>query len=307
MAVPKFYEFFPCILRVLGDGKTYRLKDVTMKCADFWKLSDEDRKQMLPSNRQTTLANRVAWAKTYLKQAGLVDSPRRGFVMLTPAGKAVLEENPEKVTLAYLESIPAFHDFHSNPGENMGSPVSEENPAEAKSPQEMLDDAMQQMNATLADDLMAEIMKLDWSEFEQLVVQLLIKMGYGPLQLNQDAVTKKTGDEGIDGIVTADKLGFDSIYVQAKQWKIDSTIAKPEIQKFVGALVTHGATKGIFITTAKFSSGAVAESQKLPTPKIVLVDGERLANLMIEYNLGVTTTQTYEVKRVDYDFFNEDV
>ena len=143
MAVPKFYEFFPCILRVLGDGKAYRLKDVTMKCADFWELSEEDRKQMLPSNRQTTLANRIAWAKTYLKKAGLVDSPRRGFVVLTPAGKAVLEENPEKVTL--------------------------------------------------------------------------------------------------------------------------------------------------------------------PTPKVVLVDGERLANLMIEYNLGVTTTQTYEVKRVDYDFFNEDV
>lgn len=309
MAVPKFVEFFPCILKVLGDGKSYRLKDVIIKSADALKISEEDRTLLISSKKQTVLANRVYWAKTYLKKAGLVDNPQHGFVALTEAGKAVLADNPDKVTLAYLEKIPSFHKFHASAGASAFGPKTDitTEVAETKSPQEMLDDAMKQINAKLADDLMDEIMKITWSEFEHLVVQLLIKMGYGPLQLNQDAVTKKTGDEGIDGIVTADKFGFDSIYVQAKQWKMSSTVTSPEIHKFVGSLALHGATKGIFITTAKFSSGAITESQKLPTPKVVLVDGERLAKLMIEYNLGVTTTQTYEVKRVDYDFFNEDV
>lgn len=310
MAVPKFDKFLPCILKVLEDGKPYRLKDVAAKCADALEISDEDRKMLLPSKRQTVLANRVAWAKTYLKKAGLVDSPQHGFVVLTEAGKGVLADDPDKVTVSYLETIPSFHEFHAMANTNSTTAVvapPKAEPIEMKSPQEMLDEAMNQMKAKLSDDLMEEIMKITWAEFEQLVVQLLIKMGYGPLHFNQDAVTKKTGDEGIDGIVTADKLGFDSIYVQAKQWKTDATVAKPEIQKFVGALMTHGGTKGIFITTAKFSSGAIEESKKLPSPKIVLVDGKRLAELMIEYNLGVTTVQTYEVKRVDSDFFNEDV
>ena len=310
MAVPKFDKFLPCILKVLEDGKPYRLKEVSTKCADALKISEEDRKVLLPSKRQTVLANRVAWAKTYLKKAGLVDSLQHGFVMLTEAGKAVLADNPDKVTISDLETIPSFHEFHTMANTNSTAvtiPPPKAETSETKSPQEMLDEAMEQMNATLADDLMTEIMKLDWSEFEQLVVQLLIKMGYGSLQLNQDAVTKKTNDEGIDGVVTADKLGFDSIYVQAKQWKASSTVSRPEIQQFLGALAGQGATKGIFITTAKFSTGAVDFAKKQMTAKIVFIDGERLAKLMIEYNLGVTTTQTYEVKRVDSDFFNEDV
>ena len=307
MAIPKFDKFFPVILRALEDGEKHKMKDVTSACAMLMEISEEDQKILLPSKKQAAFANRVAWAKTYLKKAGLVDSPQHGFVVLTDAGKSAVTDNPENVTLAYLEKIPSFHQFHAN--NNGANGISEPKGAhiEAKSPQDMLDEAMHQINTKLADDLMEEIMKITWSGFERLVVQLLIKMGYGPLQFNLDAVTKKTGDEGIDGVVKADKLGFDSIYVQAKQWKADATIAKPEIQKFVGALMTHGATKGIFITTAKFSSGAIEESKKLPSPKIVLVDGKKLAELMIEYNLGVTTTQTYEVKRVDSDFFNEDV
>ena len=163
------------------------------------------------------------------------------------------------------------------------------------------------MNASLADDLMAEVMRISPYDFERLVVRLLIKMGYGPLKLNAEAVTKESGDEGIDGIVTADKFGFDSVYIQAKQWKPDATVSRPEIQKYLGALVGQGATKGLFITTSKFTKGAIEYANKQFTTKIVLVDGEQLANLMIEYNLGVSTVETYEVKRVDYDFFNEDV
>lgn len=143
--------------------------------------------------------------------------------------------------------------------------------------------------------------------FERLVVRLLIKMGYGPLKLNTNAVTKATADEGIDGIITADKFGFDSIYIQAKQWQPETTVGRPEIQKFLGALVGQGASKGVFITTAKFTKGAIEYANKQLSTKIVLIDGKQLANLMVEYKLGVSTIATYEVNRIDYDFFNEDI
>lgn len=169
----------------------------------------------------------------------------------------------------------------------------------------MLDTAVKKLNASLADDLLDEIMKINPYSFEKLVVDLLFKMGYGKPKDNPDAVTQKSGDEGIDGIVSADKFGFDSIYIQAKQWKTDSTVSRPEIQKFLGALAGQGATKGIFITTAQFSKEAKAFANKQLHSKIILVDGQELAELMIEYNLGVSTNRVYEVKRIDTDYFNE--
>jgi restriction system protein len=175
------------------------------------------------------------------------------------------------------------------------------------SPQERIESALNELNEELAGDLMTEIMKMTPYEFERLVVKLLIKMGYGKPEENKDAVTAKSGDEGIDGIVSSDKFGFDSIYIQAKQWKNDSTVGRPEIQKFLGALAGQGATKGIFITTAKFSKEAEAFAAKQLHSKIVLVDGERLTKLMIEFDLGVSTVHAYLVKRIDSDFFSDDV
>ena len=169
----------------------------------------------------------------------------------------------------------------------------------------MLDSAVKKLNASLADDILEEIMKISPYSFEKLVVDLLFKMGYGKAKDNPDAVTQKSGDEGIDGIVSADKFGFDAIYIQAKQWKTDSTVSRPEIQKFLGALAGQGATKGIFITTAQFSKEAKAFANKQLHSKIILVDGQELAALMIEYNLGVSINRVYEVKRIDTDYFNE--
>lgn len=306
MAVPKYNELMPYVVQALGDGNIHTIKDVVAFCADILHLSEEDRQEMLPSGRQTVLANRVGWAKTYLKKAGLVSIPKKGEYQLTDLGKKAYADGPEKVTLDYLKQFESYNEF-AGTKKSYGEESTVVEEMTTKSPQDMLDEAINQMNASLADDLMAEVMRISPYDFERLVVRLLIKMGYGPLKLNAEAVTKESGDEGIDGIVTADKFGFDSVYIQAKQWKPDATVSRPEIQKFLGALVGQGATKGLFITTSKFTKGAIEYANKQFTTKIVLVDGEQLANLMIEYNLGVSTVETYEVKRVDYDFFNEDV
>lgn len=306
VAVPKYNELMPYVIQALGDGNIHTIKELEAFCVDALQLSVEDRQELLPSGRQTALINRLNWAKTYLQKAGLVVTPKRGNHQLTDLGKKAFADGPEKVTLNYLKQFDSYNEFVAIKKED-GKIVSAVEEVETKSPQDMLDEAISQMNASLADDLMTEIMKISSYEFERLVVRLLLKMGYGTLQLNKEAVTQKTNDEGIDGIVTADKFGFDSVYIQAKQWKKDSTVSRPEVQKFLGALVSKGASKGLFITTSTFTKGAIDCAKEVKPQKVVLVDGEQLAKLMIEYNLGVSTVETYEVKRVDYDFFNEDV
>ena len=304
VAVPKYNELMPYVIQALGDGNIHTIKELEAFCVDALQLSVEDRQKMLPSGQKTALINRLNWAKTYLQKAGLVVTPKRGNHQLTDLGKKAFADGPEKVTLNYLKQFDSYNEFMAIKKED-GKIVSAVEEVETKSPQDMLDEAISQMNASLADDLMTEIMKISSYEFERLVVRLLLKMGYGTLQLNKEAVTQKTNDEGIDGIVTADKFGFDSVYIQAKQWKKDSTVSRPEVQKFLGALVSKGASKGLFITTSTFTKGAIDCAKEVKPQK--LVDGEQLAKLMIEYNLGVSTVETYEVKRVDYDFFNEDV
>lgn len=306
VAVPKYNELMPYVIQALGDGNIHTIKELEAFCVDALQLSVEDRQELLPSGRQTALINRLNWAKTYLQKAGLVVTLKRGNHQLTDLGKKAFADGPEKVTLNYLKQFDSYNEFVAIKKED-GKIVSAVEEVETKSPQDMLDEAISQMNASLADDLMTEIMKISSYEFERLVVRLLLKMGYGTLQLNKEAVTQKTNDEGIDGIVTADKFGFDSVYIQAKQWKKDSTVSRPEVQKFLGALVSKGASKGLFITTSTFTKGAIDCAKEVKPQKVVLVDGEQLAKLMIEYNLGVSTVETYEVKRVDYDFFNEDV
>ena len=306
VAVPKYNELMPYVIQALGDGNIHTIKELEAFCVDALQLSVEDRQKMLPSGQKTKLVNRLGWAKTYLQKAGLVVTPKRGNHQLTDLGKKAFADGPEKVTLNYLKQFDSYNEFMAIKKED-GKIVSAVEEVETQSPQDMLDEAISQMNASLADDLMTEIMKISSYEFERLVVRLLLKMGYGTLQLNKEAVTQKTNDEGIDGIVTADKFGFDSVYIQAKQWKIDSTVSRPEVQKFLGALVSKGASKGLFITTSTFTKGAIDCAKEVKPQKVVLVDGEQLAKLMIEYNLGVSTVETYEVKRVDYEFFNEDV
>lgn len=304
MPVPKYYQFFPSILDCLADGKEHNLKEVAEYCANKFNLSDEDKREALPSGQPTYL-NRVGWARTYLKKAGLIDRTSRSVYVITDLGEEAVKNGSSNVDLEYLRRFDSFNEFSNSKNTQSGNCVGINKKEE--SPQEQLELSIREINSSLCDSLMSELLKMSPYDFENLIVRLLIKMGYGTLKQNEMAVTPKSGDEGIDGIVSADKFGFDSIYIQAKKWRSDSTVGRPEIQKFLGALAGQGATKGIFITTAHFSKEAIAFAEKQLHQKIVLVDGNQLTELMIEYNLGVSVVETYVVKRVDYDFFNDEL
>lgn len=303
MAVPKFFEFFEAFLKVVSDGELHTAKEVRNSIAIMMALSENDLAEMLPSGKQRTFDNRVAWARTYLDKAGLIETPLRGKYRITASGKTALQSG-EKIDLAYLEKSDEFKDFHQATTHISTDTIIEE---KDESPMESLDSAYSQVNATLASQLMDEVMKLTPVEFERLVVKLLLKMGYGSGIDDAGMVTQQSNDGGIDGIIKEDQLGFSHIYIQAKQWGTEQTVGKPEIQKFVGALQGQQAQKGLFITTAKFSSGALQYASNLLGAKVVLVDGSALTKLMIKHNVGVSLEQVYEIKRIDTDFFAEEL
>ena len=303
MAVPKFFEFFEVFLRAIQDGDLHTAKDVQRTIASEMQLLDSDLAEMIPSGRQTKFGNRVNWARTYLNKAGLIETPVRGKYRITAEGLMALSSG-DKIDLKYLERYQSFKDFHNDTVGETSNTIPEDTD---ESPMELLDAAYSQINTTLASELMDEIMKLTPAEFEKLVVKLLLKMGYGSGIDNAGVVTQQSNDGGIDGIIKEDQLGFSHIYIQAKQWKEDQTIGKPEIQKFVGALQGQQAQKGLFITTAKFSSGAMQYASNLLGTKVVLVDGTGLAKLMIKHNVGVSIEQIYEIKKLDSDFFEDEL
>ncbi len=305
MPVPKYYEFFPYILEFLSDDNHHTMKEIAEYCATAAKLTENDKREKTISSGMPVYTNRVAWARTYLSKAGLIERVARSTYHITSTGKKAVECGVQKVDLQYLRQFESFNEFFN-------SKTTDKNKTEViiekeGSPQEQIESAISKINSSLLDDIMSEVLKMSPYDFENLVVRLLIKMGYGTLKQNPDAVTKKTSDEGIDGVVSADKFGFDSIYIQAKKWQTSSTVGRPEVQRFLGALAGQGATKGIFITTAHFSKEAIDFANKQLHQKIVLVDGEQLSKLMIEYDFGVSTVENYVVKRVDYDFFNNEV
>ncbi len=306
MAVPKYNEFMPYIMDCLSDGMIHSIHEVRAFCAVTCSLSEDDKKETLPSGA-IVYYDRISWAKTYLKKAGLLDSPSRATYRLTEEGMKATKFGTKNVTLEYLQQYESFREFCQKPLKQEKLNNKQAELVKESSPQDMIAEALNTINQNLADELMVEVMKLSDYQFEGLVVKLLIKMGYVS-KLNESLFkTKKSGDEGIDGIVTSDRLGFDAIYTQAKQWKQDAVVGRPEIQRFLGALAGQGATKGLYITTAKFSKDAIRYAEKNLQSKIILIDGEKLMQLMIEYNLGVSTTKSFELKRVDYDFFNEDM
>ena len=306
MAVPKFFEFFEGFLRAIKDGDLHTAKEVREIIAREMSISDEDREELLPSGKQRTFDNRVAWARTYPDRANLIETPTRGKYRITEAGKTALT-SVEKIDLKYLERSDKFREFRNVTTANTSDTSIEEKDESDESPMETLDAAFQKVNATLASQLMDEVMKLTPGEFERLVVKLLLKMGYGSGIEEAGKVTQQSNDGGIDGIIKEDQLGFSSIYIQAKQWALDQNVGKPEIQKFVGALQGQQAQKGLFITTAKFSSGALQFADNLLGAKVVLIDGTALTKLMIKHNVGVSVEQIYEVKRLDSDFFAEEL
>ncbi len=302
--IPKYNEMYKALLETLKDKKEYSTKEYRNKAAKLMNISDEEREILLDSGGGNKYNTALNWTSVYLKKAKLIESTKRGVLKITERGLELLATNPDVIDNHTLKNYEEFREF-LNPKENNKEVKEEkEQNIEEETPQDILEKSFNKINKILQEEVLEEVMRKDPYFFESLVVKLLQKIGYGTLK-NSGKVTKKSNDEGIDGIINQDKLGFDCIYIQAKKWDKDSTVSRPEIQKFVGALAGQGATKGLFITTAKFSDGAREYSQKQHTTKIVLIDGMELAKLMIEYNLGVSVENVYEIKKIDSDFFEE--
>lgn len=309
MTIPDYQSFFMPLLLYASDGESHRLRDAYEHLSEEFGLTPEERKEMLPSGRQPVVNNRIGWAKTYLVKAGLLESVKRGYFALTNRGREVLAEKPDKLDVKYLYRYPEFVDFQGRT--NVGGSVAEEESAASTmddgtitNPEESLEFAYQSLKRALAAELLRTIMDSTPGFFENLVVDLLVKMGYGGSRKEAGSATQLSGDGGIDGVINEDRLGLDSIYIQAKRWDNTRPVGRPEIQKFAGALLGQRAKKGVFITTSSFSLQA-SDYVKSIDAKIILIDGKRLADLMIEHNVGVTTVATYENKRIDSDYFDE--
>jgi restriction system protein len=301
MGIPDFQSLMLPLLRMAADGREHSLAEARDVLAAHFK-SDAELVELLPSGRQPKFANRVAWAKSYLQQAGLLLSPRRGHFQISDRGGAVLKAPPTKVDIKFLEQYPEFVDFRTPKVEVTTALVDVARvQAEPETPEEALEAAHQKIRAGLASELLSRVKAVSPPFFENLVVELLVKMGYGGSRRDAGQAIGRSGDEGMDGVISEDRLGLDVVYIQAKKW--DGTVGRPEIQRFVGALHGKRAKKGVFITTSMFSSEATAYVDHID-PKVILIDGRRLAELMIDFGVGVNTSATYDVKRVDSDYFD---
>ncbi|MDJ1471983.1 restriction endonuclease [Xanthocytophaga flava] len=301
MAIPDYQTIMLPLLKYIADGKDYKLSDTVEGLAKNFKLTDQEKAELLPSGSAFTFTNRVHWAKTYLKKAGLLDSPKRSMMVITQRGLGVLQQNITRIDVKYLMQFPEFVDFVELKREDNKS--SENNNDTIKqTPEETFEGAYQSIRKSLAQELLAKVVSLPPAFFEKMVVELLVGMGYGGSLRDAGKALGKSGDEGIDGTIKEDKLGLDVIYIQAKRWQPGNIVGRPEIQKFVGALAGQGAKKGIFITTSSFSKEALEYVPRNET-KIVLLDGSQLTQLMIDYNIGVTTQHIYELKKMDNDYF----
>lgn len=306
--IPDYQTLMLPLLKLVSDGREHKYRDLIEELGSQFQVTDEERKELLASGNQAIFDNRVGWAKTYLKKAGLLDSPKRATFIITDLGRLTLGKNPDRIDAKYLRQFDSFNEFinASKPeGEKEDINSTTITPVTDQTPEETLDRAYQRIRKSLASELLNKIIELSPAFFERLVVELLVKMGYGGSIQDAGKAIGRTGDEGIDGTIKEDKLGLDVIYIQAKRWKPGNVVGRPELHKFVGALAGQGAKKGVFITTSSFTKEAIDYTPRNET-KIVLIDGEQLSQLMIDHNLGCTTQQTYELKKIDSDYFGEE-
>lgn len=302
MSIPDFQSIMLPLLQLMGDGKEHSNRELTQTLAEHFQLSQEEQEQLLPSGSQKVFTNRVAWAKAHMKMAGLVHSPKRGISVITERGLDVLIQYPEHIDIKLLKQFPEYQEKVGSGSSNRSDSNSSSAEEGSQTPQETLEAAYQTLRQELSAELLAQIKAGSPAFFEQLVIDLLVRMGYGGTLQDAGQSLGKAGDEGLDGIIKEDRLGLDVIYVQAKRW--DNTVSRPEIQKFAGALQGKRARKGVFIATSDFSQGARDYAGSIES-KIVLISGQELADLMINYGVGVSTGSVYEVKKIDYDYFEE--
>lgn len=306
MAIPDYQTCMLPFLRFLDDSKEHSLREAEESLGAYFTLSPAERAELLPSGQQGIFRNRIGWARTYLKKACLVEAPKRGVFKITDRGLKILSTNPVRIDIKFLEQFPEFMEFRDNSKTtNEITTVSKPTlviPAVTATPEESIELAYQGLREQLAQELLSVIMSCSPTFFEQLVVDLLVKMGYGGSRRDAGERIGQTGDGGIDGIIKEDRLGLDAIYIQAKRWQ--GSVGRPEIQKFVGALQGQRARKGVFITTSSYTADAIDYASRIDT-KVVLIDGKALSVLMIDFDVGVSASASYVVKRVDSDYFEE--
>ncbi len=302
MAIPDFQTIMLPLMRHCQDGQEHSISDTVDALAKHFKLTEEERKTLLPSGVQEVFRNRVAWAKSHLKMAGLLANPRRGIYQITDRGQQVLSKSPSVINLRFLNQFPEYVAFRTARRERTEE-QEEADTNHAVTPEESLELAYTKIRNDLAADILQRLKTCSPAFFERLVVEVIVKMGYGGSRQDAGKAIGKSGDGGIDGMIKEDKLGLDAIYIQAKRW--ENTVGRPEIQKFVGALTGQRAKKGLFITTSAFSEDAQDYVSRIDT-KIALIDGETLAQLMIDHNVGVSTIATFELKKIDTDYFTEE-
>jgi restriction system protein len=303
MPIPDYQSLMLPLLRFASDGNDHTTREAVDVLAIEFQLTSTERSELLASGQQAIFNNRVGWANSYLKKSGLLEAPRRGALRITTRGKQVLDEQPRRIDVRFLERFPEFIEFRGLPRNNRGAEVAEPVvPATEQTPEETLEFAYQSLRLSLAQDILSRILLCSPTFFERLVVELLVKMGYGGSRSDAGKRIGQSGDGGVDGIIKEDRLGLDTIFIQAKRWQ--GSVGRPEIQKFVGALQGQRAKKGVFITTSSYTAEAIDYTSRIDT-KVVLIDGQLLANLMMDFDVGVSVSASYIVKRIDSDYFEE--
>lgn len=303
MPIPDYQTLMLPLLRFAADGNDHTTREAVEVLATEFQLTPAERNELLASGQQAIFNNRVGWANSYLKKADLLESPRRGALRITARGKQILGDNPTRIDVKYLERFPEFIEFRDVSRNNRETTATESVAiATEQTPEEALELAHQSLRLSLAQDILSRILSCSPTFFERLVVELLVKMGYGGSRRDAGERIGQSGDGGIDGIIKEDRLGLDTIYIQAKRWQ--GSVGRPEIQKFVGALQGQRAKKGVFITTSSYTAEAIDYAYRIDT-KVVLIDGQLLANLMMDFDVGVSVSASYIVKRIDSDYFEE--
>ncbi len=305
MAIPDYQSVMLPLLRfAAAQGGEVSTTEAVEALAREFRLTDEDLREMLPSGIAPRFSNRVGWAATYMKKAGLLEATRRGHFRVTPRGQDLLKKHPPAINVKLLQQYPEFLEFQHLKGTRPGKGTTEE-PAESSTatPSEALEAAYENLRDELADELLAKLKQCSPAFFERLVVDLLVKMGYGGSRADAGKAIGKSGDGGIDGIIKEDRLGLDAVYIQAKRWN-SSPVRSPDIMQFAGALQRKKASKGIFITASTFTRDAQECANEMGS-RIILIDGEQLTDLMIEHDVGVSTVSVYPVKKIDADYFDE--
>jgi restriction system protein len=308
MALPKFEEFILPVLKIMSDKQTRTSLEICELVASQLNLNQEDKLVMVESGKKEAYISRTQWSIYYLYRAGLLNKIRKSTWEITSLGVNVVKSNPVKINSKYLMQFDSFKEYATTRKDDTDTEQTQKNINlidSELSPIEAIDKAYEKLNKTLAVDLLDELLKASPVFFEKMVIKLLLKMGYGDFKEEAGKVTGKSGDEGIDGEISQDKLGLEKIYIQAKRYK-DTVIGRPTIQQFAGSLLGKKANKGVFITTSDFSSEA-KEYAKLAGQNIILIDGQKLVELMIEFNIGVSEYDRFLIKKVDHDFFTDDL